>query len=181
MFDVLTYEKGASVLRMLEQYLGAEEFRKGIALYLRKHQFANTETGDLWDALSESSHQPVRTVMDSWIFQPGFPIVHVGHSADGRGMKFKQRRFLYLDAGDRPQAQSWHVPVMVRCEDRERGLSRKLLLTEKEATLDLAAKCNGRSSTKAGAALPCALRARDAGRADRESCRAQAGRALRRW
>ena len=38
MFDVLTYEKGASVLRMLEQYLGAEDFRKGIAAYLRKHR-----------------------------------------------------------------------------------------------------------------------------------------------
>jgi len=53
MFDVLTYEKGASVLRMLEQYLGAEAFRKGISLYLKKHQFANTETGDLWDALQD--------------------------------------------------------------------------------------------------------------------------------
>ena len=51
MFDVLTYEKGAAVLRMLEQYLGAEEFRNGIRLYLKKHEYANTETSDLWDAL----------------------------------------------------------------------------------------------------------------------------------
>ncbi|HXW84575.1 MAG TPA: M1 family metallopeptidase, partial [Candidatus Binataceae bacterium] len=55
MFDILTYEKGAAVLRQLEQYLGGENFRKGIALYLKKHQFANTETHDLWDALEESS------------------------------------------------------------------------------------------------------------------------------
>src|SRR5579863_3581720 len=54
MFDVLTYEKGASVLRMLEQYLGAERFRRGIVDYLRKHQFANAETGDLWDALERA-------------------------------------------------------------------------------------------------------------------------------
>ena len=75
MFDVLTYEKGASVLRMLEQYLGAEQFRKGIAAYLRKHEYANTETGDLWDALEQASDEPVRKLMDSWIFQPGFPMV----------------------------------------------------------------------------------------------------------
>ena len=54
MFDVLTYEKGASVLRMLEQYLGAEQFPQGHRAYLRKHEYANTETGDLWDALEES-------------------------------------------------------------------------------------------------------------------------------
>src|SRR4026209_646489 len=47
MFDVLTYEKGASVLRMLEQYLGATVFRAGVREYLRRHAYANAETGDL--------------------------------------------------------------------------------------------------------------------------------------
>ncbi len=74
MFDVLTYEKGASVLRMLEQYLGAERFRDGIRLYLQRHEYANAETTDLWDALEDSTKQPVRAVMDSWIFQAGYPI-----------------------------------------------------------------------------------------------------------
>ena len=77
MFDVLTYEKGASVLRMLEQYLGAEAFRGGIRLYLRRHAYANAETTDLWDALEESTRQPARALMDSWIFQPGHPLVSV--------------------------------------------------------------------------------------------------------
>ncbi len=136
MFDVLTYEKGAAVLRMLEQYLGAEEFRKGIALYLRKHQYDNAETGDLWDALEESSREPVRKLMDSWIFQPGFPIVEAAPTADGRGLKLSQRRFFYLpETGAEPQL--WHVPVMVRART-ERGVStHKLLLTESEATLEL--------------------------------------------
>src|SRR5437867_2765396 len=75
MFDVLTYEKGASVLRMLEQYLGAEAFRDGIRLYLRRHEYANAETTDLWDALEDSTHQPVRPLTDSWIFQPGCPLI----------------------------------------------------------------------------------------------------------
>src|SRR4029450_5205824 len=51
MFDVLTYEKGASVLRMLEQYLGADAFRDGIRVYLKRHQYGNAEPTDLWDAL----------------------------------------------------------------------------------------------------------------------------------
>ena len=77
MFDILTYEKGAAVVRMLEQYLGAEAFRDGIRAYLRQHSYGNTETTDLWDALEETTGEPVRRIMDSWIFQGGFPVIDV--------------------------------------------------------------------------------------------------------
>jgi len=139
MFDVLTYEKGAAVLRMLEQYMGAEEFRKGIALYLRKHRFANAETTDLWDALEESSSQPIRKLMDSWIFQQGFPIVAVEPAGDGRALKISQRRFYYLPDAAAP-AQTWHVPLMLRVKT-DRGVStHKILLTEKETTFQAQGK-----------------------------------------
>ena len=59
MFDVLTYEKGASVLRMLEQYLGAEVFRSGVRDYRETHKCANADTGDLWAALGRAAHQPI--------------------------------------------------------------------------------------------------------------------------
>ena len=77
MFDVLTYEKGAAVVRMLEQYLGEDEFRAGIRKYMANHQYGNTETTDLWDAIEEATGEPVRRIMDSWIFQGGHPIVSV--------------------------------------------------------------------------------------------------------
>ena len=73
MFDVLTYEKGAAVVRMLEQYLGEDEFRAGIRKYMANHQYGNTETTDLWDAIEEATGEPVRRIMDSWIFQGGHP------------------------------------------------------------------------------------------------------------
>ena len=75
MFDLLTYEKGGSVLRMLEQFLGEEEFQDGISYYLNKHKYANTETNDLWDAIEHVTNQPARRIMDSWIFQRGYPLV----------------------------------------------------------------------------------------------------------
>jgi puromycin-sensitive aminopeptidase len=138
MFDVLTYEKGASVLRMLEQYLGAEEFRKGISLYLREHEYANAETGDLWDALEKSSHQPVRKMMDTWIFQPGFPIISAAKGADGRSIKLSQNRFLYMRGAD-AGSQQWHVPLMIKAAT-EKGISEhKLILTSAETTLELPA------------------------------------------
>ncbi|MEA2680960.1 MAG: puromycin-sensitive aminopeptidase, partial [Candidatus Binataceae bacterium] len=139
MFDVLTYEKGAAVLRMLEQFLGAEVFRKGISAYLKKHQYNNTETGDLWDALETASGQPVRSMMDTWIFQQGFPVVSAAPTTDGLGLKITQRRFFFAPP-ENPESQLWHVPVMVRARTDQGLATHKLLLTEAETTLQLPGK-----------------------------------------
>jgi puromycin-sensitive aminopeptidase len=139
MFDVLTYEKGASVLRMLEQYLGGEEFRKGISRYLKRHEYANTETGDLWDALQEATNEPVRRLMDSWIFQQGFPIISVEAVDGGRTLKLAQQRFFYLPPAN-PEAQLWHVPIRLLVKTDAREEAYRLLLTGKETTLELPGK-----------------------------------------
>src|SRR5207249_743181 len=97
MFDVLTYEKGASVLRMLEQYLGAEAFSDGIHMYLRRHQYDNAQTSDLWHALEDSTKQPVPALMDSWIFQAGYPMISV--EKDGPAIPLTQQIFPYLANG----------------------------------------------------------------------------------
>jgi puromycin-sensitive aminopeptidase len=120
MFDVLTYEKGASVVRMLEQHLGPERFRDGIRRYMARHQYGNTETSDLWDALEAETGEPVRRIAESWIFQGGFPEVSVeAGSGDAPTLRLTQHRFSYAGEGaadganraaaDRP----WSVPVAV--------------------------------------------------------------------
>ena len=83
MFDVITYEKGAALVRMLEQYLGVETFRAGVRLYLRRHAYGNTVTDDLWRALAEASGQPVGQIMGSWIYQGGYPAVTVAAGDHG--------------------------------------------------------------------------------------------------
>jgi puromycin-sensitive aminopeptidase len=114
MFDVLTYQKGSAVVRMLEQYLGEDAFRDGIRRYLQTHQFGNTETGDLWDALEAETGEPVRAMMDSWIFQGGFPLVSVARTGSG-DIELTQQPFRYLADGDGVQdGGQWHVPVVVR-------------------------------------------------------------------
>lgn len=138
MFDVLTYQKGGSVLRMLEQYLKDEEFRKGIALYLDKHKFANTETTDLWDAIEESTKQPVRQLMDSWIFQEGHPVVSV--TASGHRVSLAQQRFFYLPeekrSASRPVKKTlFHVPIMLRLQMKGKPVHKRVLLTEERADL----------------------------------------------
>jgi puromycin-sensitive aminopeptidase len=110
MFDVLTYEKGASVVRMLEQYLGEDRFRAGLRRYMRAHEYGNTETTDLWDALEEETGEPVRRIADTWIFQGGYPEVAVALDGDGRALTLTQRRFTYTPVD---QDQQWAVPVVV--------------------------------------------------------------------
>src|ERR1039458_6308745 len=109
MFDLLTYEKGGSVLRMLELYLGADVFRDGIRHYLKDHAYANTVTTDLWDALETVSGEPVAKTMDTWILQGGHPVVTV------EGGSISQAPFSYTPKPpDSAIGSSWLVPVLSR-------------------------------------------------------------------
>jgi puromycin-sensitive aminopeptidase len=141
MFDVLTYEKGASVLRMLEQYLGAPVFREGVRDYLRTHRFDNADTGDLWAALGRAAHQPIPAVMDGWIFQPGYPLVTA--SLDGSGhVVLAQQRFTYLPAPLTPTPESgrertWQVPVQLRISAGGTASTERVLVADREARLRL--------------------------------------------
>ncbi|MGK2929815.1 MAG: M1 family metallopeptidase [Acidimicrobiales bacterium] len=131
MFDVLTYQKGSAVVRMLEQYLGEDAFRDGIRRYLQTHQFGNTETGDLWDALEAETGEPVRTMMDSWIFQGGFPLLSVKAAGEGI-VQINQEPFTFLASDeDTDRTRRWHVPVVVRSVDGER----RVVLDDAEVTV----------------------------------------------
>lgn len=134
MFDVLTYEKGAAVLRMLEQYLGAETFRSGISLYLKKHEFGNTETTDLWDAIEESSRQPARALMDTWVFQPGYPLISV--RTEGNEVIVSQQIFRYLQDGS-DLDRRWQAPIFLRAGTANGVQTQTALLTGDELRLPL--------------------------------------------
>jgi puromycin-sensitive aminopeptidase len=99
---------------MLEQYLGPDRFRAGVSHYLDRHRYGNTETSDLWDAMEDVTGEPVRELMDSWIWQPGYPLVSA--RLDGTDLVLTQQRFAYGDdALDRlADAPAWMVPVQVR-------------------------------------------------------------------
>jgi puromycin-sensitive aminopeptidase len=132
MFDTLTYVKGGAVLRMLEQWLGAERFRDGIRRYLQKHAYGNTETHDLWDALEEETGEPVRRVMDAWIFQPGYPAISV--DLDGDHVRFTQRRFIPSRDDD---DTTWPVPLMVRQVAGDQERVDRILIEADGAELEL--------------------------------------------
>ena len=116
-------------------------------------------------------------MMDSWIFQPGFPIIDASPTADGRGLKISQRRFFYLPEDN---DQLWHVPVMVRAKTDKGVTTHKVLLTTRETTVDLAGQARmGAAERGRPRLLSRALCAGAARVAHEKSRRAAADRALR--
>jgi puromycin-sensitive aminopeptidase len=109
-FDMISYAKGSSVIRMLEDYLGEKDFRKGLREYLKTHAYKNTRTSDLWESLQKASGKPVKEVMKSWTKTPGYPVVSITEKP--ASLVLKQERF-YLSRLERPQKQTWMVPVSV--------------------------------------------------------------------
>ncbi|MBF8267012.1 MAG: hypothetical protein HW388_520 [Dehalococcoidia bacterium] len=147
LFDAISYSKGGAILRMLEEFLGAETFRQGLHAYLSAHQYANARTEDLWSALEAASGQPVTAVMNTWVKQTGYPLLQVEtrREATRVHLSLSQQRFLYdhlLGEGEK-DATTWQVPVSVtRGGNSERAA---LLMRGHEASLAL----DGRPTAKA--------------------------------
>jgi len=136
MIDVITYRKGCSVLRQLEQYIGEDTFRDGIRVYLKKHAYSNAETTDLWDAIASVTTLPVREIMTTWVFQPGYPVITVSESAISGGVTLSQAPFKYLAAAV-DKSQTWLVPVLLRFKTAEGVGTKWVLLDGKEKSIYL--------------------------------------------
>ncbi|MFI5268311.1 MAG: M1 family metallopeptidase, partial [Chloroflexota bacterium] len=108
-FDTITYSKGQAVIRMLEDYVGADAFRDGVRAYMKKHAYGNTVTDDLWAELDKTAKQSITDVAHGFTLQPGIPLLRV--STTGKGLRLTQDRFT-ADGSGKP-ALSWHVPVLV--------------------------------------------------------------------
>ncbi|KAK4910425.1 Aminopeptidase 2 mitochondrial, partial [Elasticomyces elasticus] len=111
-FDAISYSKGSCVLRMISKYLGEETFMEGIRRYLKKHAFGNTQTGDLWSALSDASGKDVEKVMDIWTKNVGYPVVTVTEDEKASAIHVKQNRFLRT-ADVKPEDDKTLYPVFL--------------------------------------------------------------------
>jgi len=114
MFDNITYDKGESVLRMLEAFVGKEVFQKGVHKYLYDHSFSNASTEDLWNAIAACAPTvPVAQIMKTFIYQPGVPLVTVSLKEDGHSILASQKRFFPLD-DDKNDKLQWLIPIAIR-------------------------------------------------------------------
>ncbi|XP_028603764.2 endoplasmic reticulum aminopeptidase 1 [Podarcis muralis] len=139
MFDSVSYEKGACLLNMLLHYISPEVFRAGIIKYLSQFSYQNTENKDLWNSLSgvcpakeagrgqndgvcsrsqetvSTSHwtqnglHDVKTMMDTWTLQKGFPVVTV--TLEGKKVHLHQEHYVKASSSSAPTGNLWHVPL----------------------------------------------------------------------
>jgi len=109
-FDAISYQKGASVIRMLHEYLGEADFKKGLHNYLVKHSYANAATADLWAALEKVSGKPVSKMMGAWTSIPGHPVVWFDNKDET--IELRQDRF-FADAKAKSSDSVWPVPLEI--------------------------------------------------------------------
>ncbi|XP_012945740.1 puromycin-sensitive aminopeptidase [Aplysia californica] len=118
-FDGISYCKGACLIRMLQSHIGDEAFRKGMKLYLNRHKFSNTNTSNMWAAMSESSGEDVGQLMDSWTKQMGFPLIKVEEvidtNSEQRQVVLSQEKFTsQVPSGDEAKSSArWRVPYSI--------------------------------------------------------------------
>jgi tricorn protease interacting factor F2/3 len=128
LFDEISYGKGASILRMIEAYIGSENFKKGVAQYLQKFRYSNASGHDLWSSLQEASGTEVSRIMEGWVSQEGFPVVKA--SLAGTKLVLEQERFLLTGGTSK---QTWPIPVTMNVD----GKTQSLLLDKKKAEVSL--------------------------------------------
>jgi aminopeptidase N len=110
-FDELTYDKGAAILRMLESWLGADTFRRGIQRYIVDNAWRNARAEDLFKALDFVSAQKVGELASGFLDQPGVPNVSVAWKCTGTGGQIDLRQSPWTPLGGAPAARTWIVPV----------------------------------------------------------------------
>jgi aminopeptidase N len=112
-FDAITYLKGEAVIRMIEAFVGEEDFRDGVRAYMKKHAYGNAKTEDLWAALEAASEAPVVGIARDFTTQGGVPMIVVDGVAckDGKSVVTLSQSRFGADEASRNEARTWRVPT----------------------------------------------------------------------
>lgn len=112
-FDAISYNKGSSIIKMIENWLGPKNFQQGLVKYIDKYKGSNAVTKNLWDSLNTVTakafaNYSVSEGMDPWTKRPGFPYVRVVDL--GTHLELTQERFtLGYEIEDEP----WPIPIII--------------------------------------------------------------------
>lgn len=130
-FDEVSYSKGASIIRMLAEYLGEENFRNGLRYYLKKHSYKNTETHHLWQALEKVAKKPVEKIMQNWTSRGGYPVLNT--IVKGDKLTISQDRFFSSPVSKTQNKEKtlWQIPIEIEINKKKT----KILLDKKSITI----------------------------------------------
>jgi aminopeptidase N len=138
-FDAIAYQKGAAVLRMVESYVGAETFKKGINAYLQAHAYGNATSEDFSKSIAAISGKPVERILPTFVNQPGVPLLDVSIACANNqtAVTLKQQRF-FVDASH-TEGGRWQIPICVKVPGRATATCE--VMTEESRTLNIAGAC----------------------------------------
>jgi aminopeptidase N len=135
-FDQISYTKSGSVLRMLEQFIGPDKFQSALQRYFRTHEYTSFSAKDLWADLGSESGQDISAIANTWIYQPGFPLVTATASCAGgkRTIALSQQR--YLNDTSLPAGSSqWLIPINLKTDATSTSTTSELF-NAPSATID---------------------------------------------
>ena len=128
LFDAISYSKGASLIRMLENYLGESIFQKGIQIYIKEHAYKNTTTDDLWNALSINSDTNVKNLMDNWTKKTGFPLIELTKN-DNNEYELNQTKFSFNENFE--NQSDWIIPIKYYSKTNNEKIENSKLISNK--------------------------------------------------
>ena len=132
--DELTYSKGKAILRMVENWIGPENFRAAMRAYFLQHRWGNTTAADLWAAFDANSTENISAMLAAFIEKPGIPFITLSLQPDGK-LQLTQRRFANLGAA--PAPGHWQVPVTLTWSTKGQLHHERVLLREESQLLDV--------------------------------------------
>lgn len=141
-FDAISYSKGSCCVRMLIEWLGIDQFRKAIIAYLNKYAFSNAKTEDLWTSLKESLNVDAASMMKSWIYSSGYPVVTIKEHLEGneKVLTLTQNRYLEDGGLDSEDSTIWYIPISyVLCNSDNSITEFKETMNEKSMILRIPA------------------------------------------
>lgn len=129
-FDAISYSKGSSILRMVSNYLGEEDFLLGVSNYLKKHMYSNAKGEALWASLDKASGKDVSGLVKVWITKIGYPVLSV--KEDGDKISVEQHRF--LSTGDVKPADDTTIYPLNLAIRTKKGIDDSIILKERNGT-----------------------------------------------
>jgi len=109
----IVYAKGGRMIRMLQHFIGDEAMQRGLRQYFETYAYKNTIAADLWKCFSDASGKDIVSLMNAWITQPGYPVVHVRRTGDL--LELQQEQFFI--GTHQPSAKLWPIPLGANSPD----------------------------------------------------------------
>ncbi len=141
-FDGITYQKGAAVIGMFENWVGAEAFRKGVHSYMERYAFRTATTSDFLDSISTATRKNLTQAFSTFLDQSGVPLVSVALDCKQAmpALHLEQQRSLPLGSKS-TSSQIWHIPVCMRYGTGESGWTSCVLMTQPTMSVPLEGGC----------------------------------------